>query len=148
MTCARCAASTGLTVAKLRAAKKILGEGEVDKSIARHIAVMAEQLDDLLATTEVTSSDFNTVKALVQGELDTFLGFKFHETQRLTDDGTDRQVIAWAQDGILLGVGQNPVARISERNDKNHATQVFYSMTIGATRMEEAKVVEVACVEA
>lgn len=143
------ASAADLTVAKLRAAKKLLDAADVDPSIRRYIAVGASQLSNLLSDTNVTSSDFNTVKALVQGELDTFLGFKFIQTQRLTtDSNSDRQVIAWAEDGLLLGIGKDMKARISERDDKNYATQVFSSMTIGATRMEEVKVVEIACTEA
>lgn len=141
------ASATGLTLVKLLAAKELLDGADVDPDVPRHILVTSAQVTDLLNTTEIKSSDFNTVKALAQGQIDTFMGFKFTRTERLTDDGTDRQVIAYAEDGLLLGVGLNPTAKIAERPDKNHATQVFYNMAIGATRMEEVKVVEIACVE-
>ncbi len=143
------ASGAGLTVAKLLSAKEIIDAADVDEDIPRHIAVSAKQVTDLLNTTEVKSADFNTVKALAQGEINAFMGFNFIRTQRLkTDANGDRQVRAWAQDGIVLAVGKNPIGRITERADKNHATQVFYSMAIGATRLEEEKVVEIACVEA
>ena len=142
------AASAGLTVAKLLSAKEILDSADVDENIPRFIAVTSKQVTDLLNTTEVKSSDFNTVKALAQGELNAFMGFTFSRTERLgTDSNGDRQVVAWARDGMVLAIGKHPVARITERADKNHATQVFYSMAIGATRLEEEKVVEIACVE-
>lgn len=142
------AGAAGLTVAKLLSAKEVLDGNDVDESIKRHIAVTSKQVTDLLNTTEVKSSDFNTVKALAQGEIDSFLGFKFIRTERLGLDGNgDRQVVAWAQDGVALALGKTPTARIDERADKNYATQVFYSMAIGATRLEEEKVVEIACVE-
>jgi hypothetical protein len=140
--------SAGLTIAKLRSAKEILDAAETDPEEPRFIAVMAAQVTDLLGTTEVTSSDYNTVKALVQGQIDTFMGFKFIRTQRLTEDATpDRQVVAWIQSGVLLAIGQDFTSRISERADKSYSTQVFASMSIGATRMEEEKVVEIACEE-
>ncbi len=142
------AASAGLTVAKLLSTKEILDGNDVDESIRRYIAVTSKQVTDLLNTTEVKSSDFNTVKALAQGELDSFMGFKFIRTERLnTDANGDRQVVAWAEDGMMLAIGKNPIARITERADKNYATQVYYSMAIGATRLEEEKVVEIACIE-
>jgi len=142
------ASASGLTVAKLLSAKEILDGNDVDESIARYIAVTSKQVSDLLNTTEVKSSDYNTVKALAQGELDTFLGFKFLRTERLGLDGSsNRRVVAWAQDGMALAIGKEPTARIDERADKNYATQVYYSMAIGATRLEEEKVVEIACVE-
>jgi len=141
-------ASSGLTIAKLVEAKEILDSGNVDPSIARHIVCSPKQISDLLNNTTVTSSDYNTVKALAMGEIKTFVGFNFHVSNRLNADGNgDRQVIAFAQDGIKLAVGKEPAARIDERADKSYATQIYYCQSIGATRMEESKVVEIACSE-
>ncbi len=133
-----------MNIAKLALAKATLDAGDVDPSIKRHIVVSPTEIADLLNSTTVTSSDFNTVKALVQGEIDSFMGFKFHVSNRLVDNGAaNPQCIAFAEDGILLGVGKDVTARIDERSDKSYATQVYYCQTIGATRMEEAKVVSV-----
>ena len=135
---------TGMNIEKLASAKQILDAGDVDPSIKRHIVVSPQEIADLLNSTTVTSSDFNTVKALVHGEIDSFMGFKFHVSNRLVDNGaSNTQCIAFAEDGILLGVGKDVTARIDERSDKSYATQVYYCQTIGATRMEEAKVVSV-----
>jgi len=109
----------------------------------------SKQMSDLLALEKVTSSDYASIKALVQGEINTYLGFNFIRTERLGLDGSsNRQVLAFTQSGIGLAVGSDVSTRISERADKNYATQVFLSMTIGATRIEDEKVVEIACVEA
>ena len=140
--------SASLTIAKLLSAKEILDEGSVDPSIPRYIVCAPKQITSLLGTTQVTSSDFNTVKALAQGQMDTFSGFKFIVSNRLgLDANSHRQVFAFAGDGLKLAMGKEPTARIDERSDKSYATQVYYCQTIGATRMEEAKVVEIACSE-
>ena len=139
--------TSGLTVAKLISAKDLLDKADVDPSIPRHIIVGPEQLGNLLGDSEVTSSDFNTVKALVRGELDSYLGFKFTVSNRLPKTGNDRTCIAYAQDGLLLGIGKDISARIDERADKSYATQVYYCQTIGATRMESAKVVPIVAIE-
>ena len=140
--------SASLTIAKLLSAKEILDEGSVDPSIPRYIVCAPKQITSLLGTTQVTSSDFNTVKALAQGQMDTFSGFKLIVSNRLTTDSDgNRAVIAFAGDGIKLAVGKEPTARIDERSDKSYATQVYYCQTVGSTRMEEAKVVEIACTE-
>lgn len=141
--------TSGLTVAKLRAAREILLSNEVDVEVdPLFIAVTAKQLDDLLGTTEVTSSDYNTVKALVQGQLDTFLGFKFIHTELLGVDGSNnRRVIAWAKSGLHLGMWNDINTRIDPRADKSYATQVYVKGTFGATRTEEKKVVEILCDE-
>ncbi len=141
--------SAGLTIAKLREAKKILLSNEVDVEMdPMFIAVNATQLDDLLGTTEVTSSDYNTVKALVQGTVNSFMGFKFIHTELLGVDGSsDRRVIAWAKSGMHLGIWNDISGRVSERADKSYANQVYVSGTFGATRTEEGKVVEILCSE-
>jgi len=140
--------STGLTVAKLLAAKEIIDSSDVDDEEERCCVLSAGQVTDLLNSTEVKSSDYNTVKALAQGQLDTFLGFKFIRSQRLgTDADGNRQVTVYCRSGIGLALGSDIQTRITERDDKNYATQVFLSMTIGATRVEDEKVVEIACTE-
>ena len=138
---------TDLTVAKLREAKKILDLSDVDPSIPRYIAVGPDQIDALLGDTNVTSADFNTVKALVQGDVNQFMGFNFIMTNRLAKSGNIRSCFAWAEDGMALAIGKDVNARIDERADKGYATQVYYCMSIGSTRMEENKVVQLDCDE-
>lgn len=142
------AASGGLTIAKLVEAKQKLDEESVDASIPRFIVCSPKQISDLLNNTTVTSADFNTVRALATGAISEFVGFRFIISNRLpVDSSSDRRVFAWAQDGMKLAVGKEPTARIDERADKSYATQVYYCQSIGATRMEEAKVIEIKCSE-
>lgn len=140
--------STGLTIAKLVEAKQKLDEKSVDPSITRYIVCSPKQISDLLNNTTVTSADFNTVRALATGQISDFVGFSFIVSNRLTtDSNSDRQVIAWAQDGLKLAIGKEPTSRIEERADKSYATQVYYCSSFAATRMEEEKVIEIACSE-
>ena len=141
-------AGTGrFTIAKLRQAKEILDLADVDPSLPRHIVVGPKQITDLLGTTEVTSSDFNTVKALASGDINSFLGFNFIVSNRLAVASDIRDCIAFVNDGIALAVGKDVTARIDERADKGYATQVYYSAAFGATRMEEEKVVKIQAYE-
>lgn len=138
--------NTGLNLAKLIEAKHILDKNEVDPSIPRYVVANSKQMSNLLGVTEVKSADYNTVKALVQGEINTFLGFNFIRTERIGVDGSSNdKVLFFARDGLLLATAAEMRARISERDDKSYATQVYVSMTFGATRMEEAKVGRILC---
>ena len=141
--------SEGLTIGKLRQAKFILDNNDVDPSIPRVMVVGPKQIQDLLESTNITSSDFNTVKALVQGEVNTFMGFNFITSTRLGhNSGTDvRTCFAYAVDGLTLAVAKDLTVRIDERPDKGYAVQVYACMSIGGTRMEEEKVVEISCDE-
>ena len=143
--------SDGLTIAKLLAAKKILDNNDVDPSLKRYIVCGPQQISDLLGTTQVTSSDYNTVKALAEGSINSYLGFEFIMSTRLNKDATnttDRLVFAYTEDAIKLGIGKDISAKISERADKSYSTQVYYCMSLGAVRMEEEKVVQIPCHEA
>lgn len=139
--------NAGLTISKLIEAKAILDAGEVEEN-DRYIAVAAKGLADLLGTTEVTSSDFNAVQALVSGQIDRFMGFKFIRSERLLTDGSGyRRVPVWQKMGIGLGKAQDIVADVGPRRDKNMAMQAYYEMTMGCARLEEARVVEIKCLE-
>lgn len=159
---------TNLNILTLRAVKQKFDANDVDESIPRYLAVTSSQINSLLGQTQITSSDFNTVKALVDGQVDTYMGFKFVRTERLATvqssesltgsastgavgSGSsltgERKCIAWAMDGILMATGMGVEGKIDPRPDLSYATQVYARMSIGATRMEEAKVVEVICKE-
>jgi len=140
--------TAGLTIAKLRSAKELLDAASVDPSIARYIAVSPKQITDLLGTTEVTSSDFNTVKSLANGEVNSFLGFNFIVSNRLSVASSKRLCLVWAMDGVKMALGQDLMTRIDERSDKGYAHQVYVCQSIGATRMEEEKVVTIQAHEA
>jgi len=144
----------------LRNIKAVLDGNDVDESIRRYAAIGSSQLNSLLGETSVTSADFNTIRALVMGEINTFMGFEFFRTERLNTQSDAlsastttgavgsgssvvgaRQCIFWAMDGLLLATADDIDTRIEPRADKSYSTQVYVSMGIGATRMEEEKVV-------
>jgi hypothetical protein len=138
----------GLTVGKLIAARNILGNNDVE-SDTYHIAVTQSQLSDLLAEDKATSSDYAAIKALVNGEINTFMGFQFHRVSPslVPKSSTTRTIMAYTPDAIVLGIGSDVKANIAERADKSFNWYAYMSMAIGATRTEEAKVVEIACKE-
>jgi hypothetical protein len=141
------AGATNLTLAKLLETKQDLDEGEVDYE-DRFIIVSPKMLTSLLGTTEVKSADYNSVKALVQGQLDTFLGFKFITSNRLAANATadGHLCLAYQRQGLVLAVGEDIKTEIGPRADKSYSTQVFVRMDMGATRLEEARVVEIDCI--
>lgn len=131
-----------MTIGKLTEAKYIMDSNEIDAE-GRALIISAQELRSLLNTTEITSSDYNTVKALVNGEVDHFLGFKFIRTELLTDDATDRTCLAIQRDCVGLGIGRDTVARVDQRPDVSYAWQVYSAFSGNATRIQEEGVVEI-----
>jgi len=141
-------ATTDMNITKLMQAKKILDASDVDPDLPRHIVMKSNQFYDLLGDNQIQSSDYNTVKALVAGDIDTFMGFKFHRSERLAvDSSNDTLCLAWIPEGIGLSMGMDVKTEISERPDKNYSTQVYAQMCLGAVRIEDEKVVEIACTD-
>lgn len=143
-------ANLGLTIGKVRQAKYMLDSADIDDEDPRYFALTAKSLQDLLRTTEVTSHDYNTVKALVDGKVDQFLGFTFLRISNKIlpwDSVTDiRTCVAWAKSGIkITDSGRN--VHIDVRPDKSHALQIRTVALLGGTRMEEVKVVGIYCDE-
>ncbi len=129
-----------ITTVLMALIKRTMDEDEVPDE-DRHIIMPASQYEELLTDTQFQSSDFNTIKALVHGEVGTWMGFEFHRSERLATDGSSKQCFAWHKSGIVLAIGQDTVGRITEMPGKRYAMQVFYSLSAGAVRMEENKVV-------
>lgn len=140
--------NSGMTKAKILKAKSLLNEAEVE--IEDRNGVLAdEQLTDLLNTTEVASKDFNTVQALVEGTIKRWIGFDFIHSERLLTDGSgNRLCYFWQKKAIQLAIQKDAEGRVTERADKNYAWQVYMRIVLGATRLEEERIVEVACAEA
>jgi hypothetical protein len=152
-----------MNVETLRHLKFKFDEAEVD-DMSRHILCGAAEIRALLQDDKITNSDYAAVKALVNGEVNTFMGFNFVRIERLpfttastqinagtgeVGTGSDaaaigsKRCVAFSASGMIAGIGAAPTARVSERPDKHYANQVYFSMSLGAMRMEEVKVIEI-----
>ena len=138
--------SLGMTIGKLMSAKLLLDRAEAPEE--RYIVCPSKSITDLLNTTEVTNADYNTVRTLANGQIDTFLGFKFIRTELvyLENGSTTTTFFCYAYAKGAVGMGViNPIqVRLSELPTKNYSWQPWIRMDMGATRVEDALVVEIA----
>lgn len=125
-------AGTNMNLAKLLAAKKALDANNVPAE-GRCMIIHANGLSALLDETELTSSDFATVKALSQGEIDTFLGFKFIMLGDRDEGGlplpSTRTNFAFHRDAVGLGIS---MAQKSEINYVAEKTSFLVSSMFSA----------------
>lgn len=143
------AANSNLTIGKLRRALYLLESNDaIDDGEPITVVAHPSQKQSLLRTTEVTSSDYNGIRALVNGQVDTFMGFKFIWTTRATSSGGYRQALAYPKSAGLIGVAENINVKIDERPDKRYSYQVYSTATFGSTRMWEERVIQILCDEA
>ena len=139
--------SADMDLAKIIECRKILLDNDVDTDEELFWAIGPAQLEAMLNITTITSSDYNSIKALMSGEINTFMGFTWIVSTRLSVASSIRKTLAWAKSGMGLAMNGTPNIRISERADKNYSTQIFVEANMGATRIEDEKVVEVSCDE-
>jgi len=113
----------------------------------RFFAITPTALANMLNQSQMTSADYNSVRALVRGEIDTFLGFKWIQSTRLASitggnaTAANYSGIAWQKNGLCMGELAQPMVRTDERTDLSYSWQVYYEINLGAVRLEEALVV-------
>lgn len=163
------AAATGLNIAKLRAAKKILLQADVDiDNDQLFMVITAQQHDNLLNEAQAISLDYNTRPVLVDGKITSFMGFNFIHSERIpgaanfnaainpslatgSTDGTyttgSRWMVPfWAKSGMALGLWNDIQASVDKRADKRNSYQVYVTGTFGGARLEEKRCGIINCV--
>lgn len=138
--------SAGMNMVKIREAKKILDSNEVEDD-NRYLALSADQVEDLLAISEVTSADYAQVKALVNGQVGTLCGFMLKQTERLEKSSTTQYCHAYHRDGMVLGTWLDMKASIDILPGRHFSAQIYAGQSYGATRLEEKRVIRVECTE-
>ena len=140
-------ATTGLNVAKLRRAKALMDKNNVPAE-GRTMIIHANSLESLLGETAATSADFNTVKALVAGELNTYLGFTFvtvgdrSEGGLPIDGSLDRTCYAFHRDALGFAVGMAMKSEINYIPEKT-SYLVNGMFSAGAINIDDAGIVKI-----
>jgi hypothetical protein len=142
-------AGTNMNIEKLRATAKALNEKNVPAE-GRRLLMHASQLDALLGETEITSQDFAAVKALVQGEINTFMGFTIL-TMGDRDEGgipkpSTRTCFAWHQDS--MGYAES----MSQKTEVNYVPEktsflVSSMFSAGSVAIDGEGIVKISCTE-
>jgi N4-gp56 family major capsid protein len=142
-------AGTNMNLAKLLAAKKALDVKNVPAE-GRCMIIHANGLSALLDETELTSSDFSTIKSLSTGEIDTFLGFKFITLGDRDEGGlplpSTRTCFAFHRDAIGLGIGMNQKSEINYVPEKT-SFLVSSMFSAGAVAIDDDGIVKISATE-
>lgn len=142
------ATTTGyIFLSHVAAIKKAFDDADVEEE-DRLLVVTPTALSNALQVSQMTSSDYAAVKALVRGEIDTFMGFKWVQSTRIaqltstiTPYAGSISAIAIQKLGVCYAKVAAPMVRTDERSDLSYSWQVYYETNIGAVRLEEARVV-------
>lgn len=137
--------NVGFTLRKMTQAAYILDSNEVP-DMDRYFAYSAKQLNNLLTNVDqVANYLYNEVKALRDGKVQDFMGFRFKRTQLLpvTAAGV-RTNIFWQKRFLKMGIGQDMKTHVDILPTQQHALQIRTVVLLDLTRIEDAGVGTVA----
>ena len=141
------ATTTGyLFLSHLAALKLAFDDADVEEE-DRFCIITPTALSNMLQVSTFTSADYAAIKALVRGEIDSFMGFRWITSTRIgqlvaadTPYALSISAIAWHKYGICAAMGAEPMVRTDERADLSYSWQIYYELNIGAVRLEEDRV--------
>ena len=145
------ATASDLNVGKIIAAKKALDAKNVPAE-NRHMIIHANNLAALLGDERAISSDFQTIQALVSGQIGTMMGFTFHilgdrDEGGLSKDGSnDRTCFAFHQSSMGVAVGMPASTEINYIAEKT-SFLVTAKLSMGSVAIDVDGIVDVVCRE-
>lgn len=131
--------AASITLARIIAVKKALDDKDIEQE-DRFFVTNTTVLNNLLDVTEATSADYASVKALIRGEIDTWMGFKWIMSTRIPSGNVG---VAYQKYGLCMAMADAPMVRTDERSDLSYSWQVYYELNMGAVRLEEDRCVVV-----
>lgn len=141
---------TGLTKAKIIQARKLFRRNEADNHNGEELFITytASAAADILADPTLTSADYMAGKFLEDGDVEgKWMGFNWIPSERTPLSGGTRLLYAWAKSGVTLGKGADITTEVGKDPGKGFNVRIYAKMSIGAVRVEEEKVVEIAALE-
>lgn len=141
------AGGTGMTIAKLMSSLAIRKASEIDQNGNNWVIVVgSQQWVDIMNLSQVQNSDYNSVKPLVTGDVNQWMGYTFVINNRLPKSGNVRSCVAWAKGAVKIIKG-DMTTDISVRKDLSLATQIYSMFNLGGVRIHDEAVIQIDCVE-
>lgn len=139
---------TGMSLLKLRAARRILEMRDVDRDQPWYVTMTPNQEQDLLADPNLTTIDRMNLRAYQAGEMPSFYGFQFVKTTALVNGShTFRECYAYTKNAMGMAVGATMQSEMERRADKNYHLQIYTKFAANASRLDETEIVQIRCEE-
>ena len=147
----------GLTLAKLLKANEILKKNMFGAGDKLYFICSQSQISQLLHDPHITSADYNSVRTLVDGSVNSFAGFEFIVTEMLggikpniiaPNNFTVRDCYGFTESSMLFGRVKGAFVSNADRLPQHMDAILVKAMdSVGALRMNDKGVVCVKCLE-
>jgi len=136
--------STVIALETILAVQEFFYKNDIDPDIPKVMVIGPTQQRKLMQILEVTSADYQSVKALSTGMLPNFMGFTWVVSTRLLAPVAGQlSCLAFSPRGIGMHVAADISAKVGERTDMSFAWQFYTKFSCGAVRVEDEHVVHV-----
>ena len=134
----------GGTAQKLKDTLLKFNVNDVPQDEKKFLAFSPYFLNDLLSEPDMSLADREALNIIRTGSIKEAFGFTCLMTNRLPAAVANiRSAVAWTRAGLTLGITEEVLSRVTEESQFHFAIQLWMSMDLGATRMEEKLVVAV-----
>lgn len=124
--------------------QQLFNENDIDPDEPKCFVIGPVQQRKLLQLMEVTSADYQNMKALATGYLPNWMGFTWVMSNRLlVPQATEISCLAFTPRGIGLQINKDITAKVAEDPSISFAWRVYTMLVMGAVRTEDARVVHV-----
>lgn len=142
------AGATGLTSDKILNGLEIIRAADVDEDEKLFCAITAKQENDLLKDNKIINSDFTRYAVLEKGIIGQWAGINFVRTNKLLlNASAERQVLLYTDTALGLGIAKEVTTKMSENPERSYTPTIYIEVDMGATRIEDEKIVQIPCVE-
>lgn len=141
---------TGITMAKLKKVRRLFKDNDMlTNNEPIYFLWSPEGEEQALGLTEITSNDYNTTRVLVNGSMTSFMGMEYRLSNLLPKSGNIRSCYAWVPSAIQMAISEDVKTNIyQDTNLVGDPWTCSIYMDMGATRMDEKKVVKIEIQEA
>lgn len=127
-----------LSLKNVAAAKLALDDADVEEE-DRYLVINPTLLSSALQEEKMSSADYAVVKALVNGDINTFMGFNWITSTRLSQQ-SGLVGLGYQKYAMCLAMAAQPLVRTDERKDLSYSWQIYYELNVGAVRLEEDRI--------
>jgi len=127
-----------LSLKNVAAAKLALDDADVEEE-DRFLVINPTLLSSALQEEKMSSADYAAVKALVNGDINTFMGFNWITSTRLSEQ-SGLVGLVYQKYAMCMAMAAQPLVRTDERNDLSYSWQIYYELNVGAVRLEESRI--------
>ena len=139
---------SGLTLAKLKSLRTTMLQLEaMSQDTVLYCFITAKQFEDLLGIPEVINSDYAVKKSLAEGQVTSFMGYRFIHSERLPLAGSERRCLVTLPKAYKQVLGMETGGDMWRLTGKKKIPYIYFKLCIGGSRMWGENTAEIRCEE-